>query len=503
MRGLLETLSRWFTKTVPAGNLAARTIKSGMWMSAMQVSDRFLQIVLLVILASLLGPTAFGVMGIALVTTNALKRFSRLGFDEALIQDAEEDIDSYLDTAWTIQLLRGILLATVTFAAAPVIADVFSEPAARPVLRVIAASPLLVGLRNPAIVYFKKDLQFHKQFVYQMSGSILNFVVALGIAFFVTESVWALVAGYVLADAARSAVSYTLHDYRPWLGLNRAVAGELFNYGKWITGSGAILFLINEGDDAVVGVLLSSTALGLYQVGYRLGKAPSREITQIVSGVLFPTYSKLQEDIDELRQVFFLIVRVTTLLSFPVGVGIVVVAPTFVRGFMGAEWLSMVPAMQLIAVYGLLVSFAATFGPVWKALGRPDYITKLGVVRLVLIALLVIPAVETYGVTGMAAVVTGVYLFAIMPLDVHLAADAVETTNARLLSEVTYPTLSSVWMGAVVYGVRESIALDPVFEFAVLVVTGALTYALGVLVLETQFDWGLERDVRRVIDAVA
>ena len=114
-----------------------------------------------------------------------------------------------------------------------------------------------------------------------------------------------------------------------------------------------------------------------------------------------------------------------------------------------------------------------------------------------------IPAVETYGVTGMAAVVTGVYLFAIMPLDVHLAADAVETTNARLLSEVAYPTLSSVWMGAVVYGVRESIALDPVFEFAVLVATGALTYALGVLILETQFDWGLERDIRRVIDAVA
>lgn len=503
MSGPLRSLARWLARTVPAGNLAARTLKSGMWMSAMQVSDRFLQIILLVVLASLLGPAAFGVMGIALVTINALQRFSRLGFDEALIQDADEDVDSYLNTAWTLQVLRGVVLASVTVVAAPFIADVFNEPAATDVLRVIAVSPLLVGLRNPGIVYFKKNLEFHRQFVYQMSGSLLNFVVALGVAFLVTESVWALVAGYVLADATRSAVSYLLHDYRPWVGFDREVAGELFGYGKWITGSGGILFLINEGDDAVVGILLSSTALGLYQVGYRLGKAPSREITQIVSSVLFPTYSKLQDDLDSLRRVFFLTVRVTTLLSFPVGVGIVVVAPTFVRGFLGADWLPMVRAMQLIAVYGLLVSFAATFGPVWKALGRPDYITKLSALRFVLMALVVLPAVNRWGITGMAAVVTGVYFFAIMPLDVHFAARTVETTHARLLREVTYPTVSSVSMGAVVFVARENLAFDPVPEFFLLVGIGALSYALGVLVLETQFDWGLQRDVRRVIDSVA
>jgi PST family polysaccharide transporter/lipopolysaccharide exporter len=503
MKGRLKSLLRWLTEAAPAGDLAAKTVKSGVWMSAMQVSDRFLQIVLVVVLAALLGPAAFGIMGIALVTINALKRFSRLGFNEAMIHDADEDIDGYLNTAWTIQLLRGLALGTITFLAAPVIAGVFSEPAATDVLRVVAVSPVLVGLRNPAIIYFQKNLEFHKQFVYQMSGSLLNFIVALGIAFFVTRSVWALVVGYVLADATRSAISYLLHEYRPRPGLDREIARDLFNYGKWITGSGAILFLINEGDDAVVGILLSSTALGLYQVGYRLGKAPSREITQIVSGVLFPTYSKLQDDLDKLRSTFFMTVRVTTLFSFPVGVGIVVVAPTFIRGFMGAEWLSMVATVQIIAVYGLLVSFAATFGPVWKALGRPDYITKLGAVRLVLMAILVIPAVNAYGVTGMAAVVTGVYLFAIMPLDVHLASRAVETTNARLLSEVTYPLLASLSMGVVVYAVREALVLGPILEFGILVVVGVVSYILCVMILETQFDWGLQRDVEQVIDAVA
>ena len=503
MKDRLKTLSRWLQRTVPAGDLAARTIKSGMWMSVMQVSDRFLQIILLVVLASLLGPTAFGIMGIALVTVNALKRFSRLGFDEALIQDAEEDVDNRLNTAWTLQVGRGIVLASLTFFGAPLVADVFNEPAATEVLRVIALSPLLVGLRNPGIVYFKKNLEFHKQFIYQMSGSILNFVVALGIAFFVSETVWALVIGYVVADATRSAISYLLHSYRPWPGFDRTIAGDLFAYGKWITGSGGLLFLINEGDDAVVGILLSSTALGFYQVGYRLGKAPSREITQIVSSVLFPTYSKLQDDLEQLRSVFFATIRMTTLLSFPVGVGIVVVAPVFVRAFLGTEWLPMIHAMQLIAVYGIFVSFAATFGPIWKSLGRPDYITKLSALRLVLMALLVLPAVNTYGVTGMAAVVTGVYFFPILPLDIHFAAKAAETSHARLLSEVTYPTVASIAMGGVVYLARTNITINPVVEFFSLVAIGAVSYALVVLVLETQFDWGLESDFREMINAVA
>lgn len=502
MRDKLRALGGWLTSTVPAGDLAARTVKSGAWVGAMNVSDRFLQIVLLVVLASLLGPQAFGIMGIALVTENALKRFSRLGFDEALIHDADENVDDYLDTAWTMQILRGLVLATILFLAAPFIAGVFDEPAATDVLRVIAVSPLLVGLRNPGIVYFRKNLEFHKQFVYRLSGSILNFVVALGIAFLVTQSVWALVAGYVLADLTRTAASFLLHGYRPWPAFDLGLARELFGYGKWITGSGAVLFLINEGDDALVGVLLSSTALGLYQVGYRLGKAPSRELTQIVSSVLFPAYSQLQEDLDTLRRVFFRTVRVTTLLSFPVGVGIVVVAPTFVRAFMGGEWLPMVPAMQLIAVYGLLVSFAATFGSVWKALGRPDIITKLGAIRLVVMAILAIPAVRMFGVTGMAAVVTGVYLFVIMPLDVYFAAAVVETTSLRLLREVRYPVVASAAMGGVVYLVRETLPIDPVFEFFVLVAAGVVVYAVAGLLLVTQFDWKIEGDVRQMIEAV-
>lgn len=473
-----------------------------MWVTVMSVSDRLLQLVLLVVLARLLGPAAFGVMGIALLTVNAVTRFSRLGFDEALIQNEADDVDEYLDTQWTLQLLRGVLLALVVLLAAPLVAGVFDEPQAVDVLRFVALSPLLVGLRNPGIIYFRKNLEFHWQFVYRLSGSLLNFVVALGIAFLVVESVWALVVGYVVADLTRTLVSYTVHEYRPWPALDFDVVRELFDYGKWITGSGIVLFLVNEGDDALVGVLLSSTALGLYQVGYRVAKTPSRHITRVVSEVTFPAYSKLQDDTARLRRVFFQTIRLTTLFSFPVGVGIVVVAPTFVRAFLGPDWLPAIPTLQLIAVYGLCISFTATFGSVWKAVGRPDYVTKLSFVRLVLMAAIAIPAVQRFGITGMAAVVTGIYLFVMLPIDVYLVARSIEGAVLDVLRQVAYPLGASVLMGLAVYGSRVELALTPVVELFVLVSVGIVTYALAVLLFETQLQWGLTGDLRSIVETV-
>ena len=147
---------------IPGEGLADRTAKSGIWATATNVGDRFLQIVLLVILAKLLNPADFGLMGIALLVVSGLQKFSELGLDAALIHREEADVDKYLNTAWCLQTLRGVSLAGITFLSAPYIASFFGEPRAADILQVIAIAPLLYDLRNPAVIYFQKSLEFHK-----------------------------------------------------------------------------------------------------------------------------------------------------------------------------------------------------------------------------------------------------------------------------------------------------------------------------------------------------
>jgi PST family polysaccharide transporter/lipopolysaccharide exporter len=498
----LSSLRRLLARFTPGGDLTEQTVKSGIWATVTNVLDRGLQLLMIAILARMLTPADFGLLGIALLTLTAFKRFSNIGFDQALIQKASGNVDGYLNTYWSIEILRGAALGGILFLIAPFVAGFFGEPRATPILQVIALTPVLLGLRNPGIVYFKKNLEFHKQFAYTMSGSVTNFAVALAVAL-ATQSVWALVLGYVASDAARLLASYAVHGYRPWPQFDLEVARDLFGFGKWITGSESVYFLINQGDDAVIGWLLSAASLGLYQVAYQFAKAPATEISQIISSVAFPAYAKLQDDVPALRSAFFRTLQVTMVISFPAAVGIAVVAPTFVEAVLGPGWEPAVPVMRLVAVYGLFIALGSAYSPVWKAIGRPDFMAKIGVFRLVLTAAVIIPATREFGIAGTAAAVLGVYLFPVMPIDVYLVVRSVETSLGRLLREMSYPAAASLLMGAVVFRLQSTLTLEwALLELAVLVAVGAAVYGAAVAALESQLSWGLRDTLRNFAGAI-
>lgn len=496
-----DRLSALAGRLVPQGDLETRTVRSGLWMLVVNTGSRGLDILLLVVLARLLTPQDFGLMGIALLVYAALERVSQLGLDKALIHRIDEDVDDYLDTTWLLQLARGGLLAAVVFLGAPGAARFFGEPRVLELLRVLAVSPLLVGLRNPGVVYFRKRLEFHREVAFQLSGTVTYFVVTLALAVTLRD-VWALVVGYVVKDAVFVVTSYLLHEYRPSVSFDPGVARELVGYGKWITASGVVYFLVEQGDDLVVGWVLSAVWVGYYQLAYRLANTPATEITNVIATVMFPTYAKLQEDVSQLRETFYRTTSLVTFVTFPMAAGIVTVAPVFVRGALGPEWLPMVGALQLVAVYGMFLSLAASFGPVWHAVGRPDYPTKIGVGRVAFMALFIVPATNQYGIEGTAAVVIAAYVVVGLPADAYLLVSNLETTYRRVLRSLSYPFAASGGMALVVYAARERITVgNALAEFGLLVVLGVVTYLVLVYALDRQSRWGIESDIRSVVAA--
>jgi PST family polysaccharide transporter/lipopolysaccharide exporter len=403
-------IARWiralWDRTTPSGSVTDRAVQSGAWATLSNVLGRGLQLVKLVVLANLLSPEEFGLIGIALLTLAAIRRVTKLGIDEALIQRPETDVDEYLDTAWVLRSGRGIAIAAVVVAGAPVVADVFDVPAATDVIRVMALVPLLRGVQNPGIVYFRKSLEFHKEFVYQVGRAFADASVAVAAAL-VLGNVWALVFGALAGVLARLSLSYLVHEYRPGLAFDRKRAREMLGFGKWITLSGALVFLINEGDDAFVGWFLSAGALGLYQVAYRLSNAPATEISHVISSVIFPTYAQLQDDESSLRRAYFRTLQLTTFVAVPSAVGIAVVAPTFVPAVLGPAWTDAVPVMQLLAVWGLMRALGATTGPLFRSVGRPDIESKIQLGKLLIIAAFIYPTITAAVPTIPYAAVAG------------------------------------------------------------------------------------------------
>lgn len=497
---LKRRLKRLLTPLIPEGDLATQTIRSGFWEGAINVSNRLLELLVLVVLARLLAPEDFGLIGIALLTMGALDRLSRLGVDQALIYNRAENVDRYLNTVWTLRMVRGFVLSGVGIAAAPAVASVFGEPRATPLIRFIAVSLLVDGLANPGTVYFEKDLQFHRRFVYKLSSGMTNFCVALGYAL-VSPNVWALAFGFVAARVARVIASYALHSYRPVLRFDTERAREMVEYGKWITATNIVYFILEEGDDFVVGWLVGTAALGFYQMAYRVGNAPATEVTQVIGNVIYSAFSKIQDNTATLRDAFVRTIHVTSLVSFPMAAGIVVVAPVFVRGVLGEDWLPMVTTMQILAVYGLLLSLSVSFHQLWKALGRPDYVTKIGFLRLVSMLILIGPAATRYGLEGVALTITGVHLAVALPIDIYLVKQMIDLNRSRLLSASGYPLLSSLVMATVVYGLRHSLHLgSSIVKLVLLVATGVISYVIVAVGFMTVFDWQLRQDIDVIID---
>lgn len=497
MLGKLRSLAK---RLAPGGGTSERAIKSSLWLIGQNVLGRGLQLAMLVVLARFISPGKLGLIGIALLALAGLDEFTTAGTREALVQHESADVDDYLNTTWVIQSARGLLIGIVLFASAPLVGEFFGEAGATPIVRAIALSPILMGLKNPAVIYFQKDLEYHKQFVFQSSGAVAQFVVAVGYVL-VVPSVWAYVVAYLVGDVVRLTTSYLIHDYRPSFQFDRAIATEVIGYGKWITGSSILYFLSTQGDDAFVGWLLGPAMLAFYQYAYRFSNAPATELMQVVADVMFPVYSQLQGDVGRLENAFFRSLRATSFLAFPMAAGIAVVAPSFVRTFLGSEWTPMIPAMRILAAYGLLGAIGKTCSPVWKALGRPDFGTKIAVVNVALIAAFIYPATEAYGIAGTALAVLGARS-SLMFVDFYFVAKFIESSVTQIVTEVVYPFAAATAMGTGIWWVSQALAAAPPVEFAVLVLTGVTLYAAAAFLVDWQLGWGIGVEIRAVVAGI-
>lgn len=489
-------MRRLLARLIPGGTVASRTVKSGVWASGVNVADRLLQLVKLAVLARLLAPQDFGLFGIGLLTLGALTSLTELGIQQELIHRKERLDASSLNTAWFLNILRGLGLFAIAYLAAPFIAGFFGEPTVTDIIRALALIPLIVGLENPAIVSFQKDLAFHKEFALNLSRSVVD--VGLSIALAITlGTVWAFVFGVLAGSIVRTLVSYAIHPYRPGLSFHLADAKQILSYGKWVSGGSIIIFFTTQGDDAFVGWLLGATALGYYQVAYRFGKAPATEITRVLTRVIFPAFSELQDRDAETSSIFLNAIRLTTFVSIPMAVGIAAVAPVFVESVLGPEWRPAIILFQIVAIHGLFTSIGSISGPIVMARGRPDLRTKWQFLNLCLLVVLVYPLSQLWGVAGVAAAVV-VASAVTTALALYLAVSFTTLSMRRLARELAYPVLGSVSMLLPLYVLSETWLGSGPLALVVLVAVGIVTYLLAVLVMERYLQYNIVRLLRNV-----
>jgi len=390
------------TKNVskPRKTLPQKMVHGGFWISFIKIIRKVLSLIRLIIIGRILAPSDFGLMGIALLTMSALETFSSFGFGQALIQK-KENTDNYLDAAWTVLIVRGFIVFIIVYLVAPYVAFFFHTPEVKPIIQVLGLVTFFQAFTNIGVIFFQKESEFNKVFLYRFVGISTNFIVAV-VAAIVLRSVWALVLGLLAEKIVSIVISYLIHPYRPHLSKDIGKAKELFGFGKWILGSSAFVFIGEHIDDIFVGRVLSAIALGFYQMAYRISGMLETEITQVISTVAFPAYAKIQDKQTRLQKAYFRIMRLTIAISLPITVGMVLLAPEFTQIFLSEKWMPMVTTMQLLAVAGLIKSIVSTGSPLFIGSGYPKYEFYMQLIRGFIILLVIYPLIELMGISGAA-----------------------------------------------------------------------------------------------------
>ncbi len=384
--------------------LTRRAVSAGLAFALMTALERGLLFVRAIVLARLLEPKEFGLMGMAFVAINVVTVLTQTGLLRAVIQ-RRDDPGPFLDTVWVVSAARGFLLSGVLFGAAPLIAAFFRTPEVVPVLRVISFAMILQGFASPAWYLLERELKLTRFALPQTIGSAADLAVTCVLAFQL-RSVWAMVFGYLSGAAVLVAASYVAGPYRPRLRFKPAKARELYVFGKHIFRNDVLIMASQQVDRMAVGRFGNASALGLYSFAHQMATLPTTMLSMVLMRVVFPSFALIQENPNRVRIAFENLLRLTAAASFPIAFGLLSTAPELVPFVFGKQWTPMIDAFRILCFLGATVALERACVAVTGGIGLPQIAARASLLRLVLMSLLIVPMTLWYGIEGAALATT-------------------------------------------------------------------------------------------------
>lgn len=386
--------------TGTSGSLGQQMARGTFWMGLGQAVIQASGLLRTSVLARFLTPAQFGIMGLALIVIKALESLTTTGFSQALIQRPGE-IERFLPSVFLWNIGRGFLLSAALVLGAPFIAGFFNEPEAATVIQAAAAITMLRALQNPKIAAVHRDLRYQQHFYWDASITLTGLISA-GVILALRQDVWVLLLSMIVEEAVRSLGSYIIEPWRPRLSFHVRDIRELRLFGRWVGASSIVIFLSQQLDTIAVGRLLPISALGLYDLSWRISQLPATQVSSVVSSVALPSLSKAQTRPERFNDLYLKIATTVWAISITVGVLMVVFAEQIVRWFLGEQWLAAVPSLRILAVAGLIRSIVTIGGRVFQAAGHPRFDFWMNLTRLVVLAASIYPLVNRCGIEGAA-----------------------------------------------------------------------------------------------------
>ncbi len=465
------------------------------WSSLSQVGRQVFQWGTSILLARLLLPEDFGLVGMAMVVVGFASLFVDLGTQSAIVR--EKDVtDTLLDSVFWLNAVLGILVAVAMFLAAEPVARFFGRDELVSIVKILAVISLMSSLQAVHRALLTRKMDFKSLARVEIYSVVAGAAVAISLALG-GYGVWSLVWQFIVQTFLSFVGFWWVSRWRPRMVFSLGEIRRIWSYSINLTGFSIFNYVTRNADNLLIGKFIGAVELGYYSIAYRFLLYPVQNISRVVSRVLMPALSRVQDDNERFGEVYLKTVRYIAFITFPVMVGLFAVADPMVRTLLGEKWLPAVILIMILAPVGLSQSIGATVGSIYQAKGRTDWMFRWGVAVGIYMVLAYSIGLK-WGIAGVAtAYLLAVY--SIIYFNYAIPFSLIKLPVRRLFATLFPALFCSLVMLVVVVGTRRFLFSDmaPGVQLAALVAVGFAVYPLVSYLFNRRVIIGMIEEMKR------
>jgi O-antigen/teichoic acid export membrane protein len=480
--------------------LARKTVSGATINVSVTLSKTVLQFaVVLPVLARIVPPEQFGLVGMAMAFVTFFTMLNDLGISAALVRAQAPSAAFWSSAFWTNAMLGALLTAT-TFLAAPAIAGFFGEPIVEPLVQLLSITLFMHCMFLVPMAWLQRNFRFRTIALIDLAGITLSSLTAIGAAM-AGFGVWALAWQQVVAFAVKMAGGLIAQRAPISLTYKWSEIAAVLPFSLRLTGAGLVGFANRNADNILIGRFLGAEALGFYGRAYQIMLVPVHSLSLGASFALYPAMSSIQDDRPQLAGVYLRSMSILGAITLPLMAGLALVATPFVAFVFGERWHPVAPALMFLSFAGAVQALTGTGNVLWTALGRSDVLLRWSLIRMAGFV-----SAFAFGVYhGTIGAVAGAYLVANLALFIPYQIETCRTagiSRADFAGALLPPVVSTALMAAAMLGLRTAIpALAQMASFqqlALLVPAGIAVYGFSLLVFFRRYsreNWRLARQL--------
>ncbi len=433
------------------------------------------------VLARLLGPSDFGLIGMAMVVIGFISLFKDLGTAAAVIQKKTVSAE-FLSSIFYVNASIGLIATAALYFLAHLFSYLFRQPQIEPVLRLLSITFFISGISAVQQALLERELHFNKLAKIEMAATLIGCAVGIGAALG-GYGVWSLAFQTLAGVTVKTALLWAFSNWRPSAVFRWNEIMGVSSYSLNLAGFSIFNYFSRNADNMLIGRFLGAPALGYYSLAYRIMLYPLDSISSVVSRVMFPLYSQIQSDDSKFRTVYKKIAFTISLVTFPMMLGLLVTARPFVLTFFGYKWEAAIPLIVILAPIGMIQSIATTVGSIYQAKGNTVLMFRCGILTSAAYTASFAVGLH-WGITGVAAAYAIANILLIYPIFL-IAFKLINLPVNDLIKTLWNPLLCSLMMAGVVFLWRLTLPahMPNGLILTVMVSSGVAAYLIFSLVL--------------------